>query len=444
VTTRVRFSSPWQGHHVNDVVDLDDDDARRIITAGYAQSVDAATPVVSGPRAVFADYGALDDGQVLAWNATRAIAEGVDPAAGGGTGGTGGITTETDPVATAALTTHKNATDPHGDRAAAATDAASKVTAHRTAADPHGDRAAATADATSKVAAHTAAPDPHGDRAYTDARVTAVTGAPPAALDTLQEISAQLQSDETGAAAMLASINANRAEIDGHVAAATGAHAASAVSFDDTGLIVVKGGTVKAALAAIDTWTQNRTLAALKDVDVAGLTDGEHLAWQAATGKFVPAAPSGASEAGYAENGSGTVTGPVVSQNGNFAAAGALAVALTDIIVLPTARPVYLDAYALLQQTTLGVGFAVLEIWETTGAAAFLSRSPGMPLPNSTNGTIAGRVGGIHPPVRIGPVAAQRSFQLRINCWGVGAAPAVQAMNASTLGFKSWLRALAT
>jgi hypothetical protein len=184
-------------------------------------------------------------------------------------------------------------------------------------------------------------------------------------------------------------------------------------------------------------------LAALSDVNVAGIAEGQYPAWHVATGRFLPATPSGASEAAYSENGSGVVTGPVASQNGNFAAAGAMAIALTDIIVPPIARPVYLDAYALLQQTTLGVGFAVLEIWETTGAAAFLSRSPGMPLPNSTNGTIAGRVGGMHPPVRIGPVAAQRSFQLRINAWGVGAAPAVQAMNSNTLGFKSWLRALA-
>jgi hypothetical protein len=109
--------------------------------------------------------------------------------------------------ATAKVTAHTAATDPHGDRAAAATALASheadttavhgiadtaaletstgataKVTAHSAATDPHGDRAwatgqfdptgaataaqtAAASDATAKVAAHTAATDPHGDRA---------------------------------------------------------------------------------------------------------------------------------------------------------------------------------------------------------------------------------------------------------------------------------------
>lgn len=46
-----------------------------------------------------------------------------------------------DEAAADAVTEHVEAVDPHGDRAAAATDAAAKVEAHRTATDPHGDRA---------------------------------------------------------------------------------------------------------------------------------------------------------------------------------------------------------------------------------------------------------------------------------------------------------------
>lgn len=47
---------------------------------------------------------------------------------------------------------------------AAASDATSKVNAHTNASDPHGDRAAAT----TALNAHVAAVDPHGDRAYAD------------------------------------------------------------------------------------------------------------------------------------------------------------------------------------------------------------------------------------------------------------------------------------
>lgn len=124
-------------------------------------------------------------------------------------------------TAAAAVTEHEEATDPHGDRAAAAaalaaheadttsvhgiadtsalettTGSTAKVTAHAGATDPHGDRAYAdaavathAADTTSvhgiadtsaletttgsaaKVSTHAAATDPHGDRAYTDAAI---------------------------------------------------------------------------------------------------------------------------------------------------------------------------------------------------------------------------------------------------------------------------------
>jgi hypothetical protein len=55
-----------------------------------------------------------------------------------------------------------------GPAAEAAADAA--VADHVAAVDPHGDRAAAAVDAAAKVAAHTAATDPHGDRAYADGK----------------------------------------------------------------------------------------------------------------------------------------------------------------------------------------------------------------------------------------------------------------------------------
>ncbi|MBG0830517.1 hypothetical protein HS041_22405 [Planomonospora sp. ID67723] len=125
---------------------------------------------------------------------------------------------ETTAGATAKVSTHAGASDPHGDRAAATaalashaadttdvhgiadtsilettTGAASKVSTHAAASDPHGDRAYAdsaiathaadttsvhgivdtsaletTSGATAKVSTHAAATDPHGDRAYAD------------------------------------------------------------------------------------------------------------------------------------------------------------------------------------------------------------------------------------------------------------------------------------
>lgn len=432
---RVKFSSPWQGHLVGDVVDLDKDTARMVVAGGYAQKVDEDAPIVTGARAVMADYATLQEGEVLVWRAAQFLAEGVDPASLGLGGGTGGP--ETDPVATAALNTHKTANDPHGDRAAAATDAAAKVTAHKNAADPHGDRA----DTTSKIAAHVGGADPHGDRAYVDTRVSAITGAPPAALDTLQEIAAQMASDESGAAAMLASINGNATAIADHLAAIAAAHAASAISFDDTGLIVAKGANVKAALAAIDAWTQTRTLAGLTDVNVAGIIDGQLMAWQAATGKFVPVAPSGMSEIDYAENATGVVTGPVAGVSNGYNA-NPVAIPNTDIIVPPTSRPVYLDAWALGMQMVAGAGQAILEIWETTGAPVVLDRAS-IPMPNN-NANIARNINMYHQPVKLGDsVPAQRTFQLRLNCYGIGATPSVQVANTNAVGFKTWLRAMA-
>ncbi|MER6844866.1 SGNH/GDSL hydrolase family protein [Streptomyces platensis] len=72
---------------------------------------------------------------------------------------------DADPTGTAnsAVADHVAASDPHGDRAAAAADATTKADAAQSAAT-----SAAATDATSKVSTHTAAADPHGDRAYAD------------------------------------------------------------------------------------------------------------------------------------------------------------------------------------------------------------------------------------------------------------------------------------
>jgi hypothetical protein len=157
---------------------------------------------------------------------------------GGGGGGTGGP--ETDPVAMPALTTHKGSADhdAHND-----TRLAPKVHTHTGIYEPSG-----------AVATHTGTADAHGDRAYTDGRISAVVGASPAALDTLAEIDAQLASDESGAAAMQASINtkAPQAALDTHINKVTGAHAASAVSISPTGLAVVTTTDVQAAIAQLD------------------------------------------------------------------------------------------------------------------------------------------------------------------------------------------------
>lgn len=244
-----------------------------------------------------------------------------------GGGGGGGIASESDPVATAALNTHRAGSDhdgrytpahhltdidPHSDRATAT----AALSTHKTSGDHDGhndtrysgtthnhdaryDAANAAANA---VAAHTSALDVHGDRSYADARIAAITGAPPAALDTLQEIAAQMQSDEAGTAAILASLNAKAAQVDlaaetaraqaaeatkaaqadlttevtraqaaettnagaitTHVNKAQGAHAATAVSVSPAGLAVVTGTDVQAAIAQLDAMAGHPTAAA--------------------------------------------------------------------------------------------------------------------------------------------------------------------------------------
>ncbi|MET9521508.1 hypothetical protein [Streptomyces coeruleorubidus] len=79
------------------------------------------------------------------------VSAGLVSSVNGQTGDVSGLATEEDvpalaapaaeAAASAAVTAHVEADDPHGDRAAAAVDAAAKVEAHRTATDPHGDRA---------------------------------------------------------------------------------------------------------------------------------------------------------------------------------------------------------------------------------------------------------------------------------------------------------------
>lgn len=132
--------------------------------------------------AVSAHVGATDP------HGDRAYADGLasnyDPA---GTGAS---------EAASAVAAHAVAADPHGDRAYAdglasnydpagtgASEAAAAIAAHVSATDPHGDRAYAdglavnydaAGDAAAAVAAHISATDPHGDRAYTDAEITAL------------------------------------------------------------------------------------------------------------------------------------------------------------------------------------------------------------------------------------------------------------------------------
>lgn len=126
--------------------------------------------------------------------------------------GTGGGGPETDPVAVPLINGHKTAVDPHGDRA-------------------HGDSALTT---------HTGGVDPHGDRGYTDSRFSALSGGTlDAALDTLAEIDAQLRSDESGAAAMQAAINARAlvADLQTEIARAQAAEAANTAAINLRALI---------------------------------------------------------------------------------------------------------------------------------------------------------------------------------------------------------------
>lgn len=182
-------------------------------------------------------------------------------------------------------------------------------------------------------------------------------------------------------------------------------------------------------------------LTTLLDVAISGIANGQVLAYQASTGKIVPATPSGAAEAAYSENATGVVTGPVQAASGAFAAA-AVAVPNTDITVTNSnGRPVYLDGFVFGQQTTAGTGKAVIEIWETTGTPAMLSRCD-MQLPNAVTADSRRNLDLYHPSIRLGAVATSRSFQIRINTFGGSGTVAWQAGNINAQGFKSWLRAM--
>jgi hypothetical protein len=97
---------------------------------------------------------AFDDAiEVTTGQQTRIVevSAGLVSSVNGKTGDVSGLATEeevpalaapaAEEAASAAVAAHVEAVDPHGDRAAAATDATAKVEAHRTATDPHGDRA---------------------------------------------------------------------------------------------------------------------------------------------------------------------------------------------------------------------------------------------------------------------------------------------------------------
>jgi hypothetical protein len=183
-------------------------------------------------------------------------------------------------------------------------------------------------------------------------------------------------------------------------------------------------------------------LVELADVDLAGVTDGDHFEWQG--GKLVPTPPPGGVLIDYSENATGVVTGPVSNAAaGQFANGGAVAVPLTDIIVPPDERDVWLDAFGVGQQTVAGTGLAILEVWETTGAPAYFARTNGLWLPNNVAADARRNFDLRFKPMNLGPVAAQRTFQLRINIFTNVANAAWQLLNVNAAGFKSYLRAYA-
>lgn len=233
---------------------------------------------------------------------------------------------------------------------------------------------------------------------------------------------------------------------------------ARAIYVDASGLAIVNGANVQRALEELDSYISELELTGGSGSPGA---DGEsaYQVWLDAgnvgtEADFLaslvgPAGADGADgadggiELAYSENGTNVVTGPV-SPNGNQQYGVGIAIPNTDIIVPPSnGRPVYLDAWSLVQQIALGTGQAVLEIWETTTAAALVSRSQGFVLPNLNAANASRNLGVYHPPMRIGVVAAQRSFQLRINAFAFTATlPSVQAANTNAIGFKTWLRAV--
>jgi hypothetical protein len=256
---------------------------------------------------------------------------------------------------------------------------------------------------------------------------------------------------------------------------------ARGVSVDPSGLVVVKGINVQMALVELDEYIANLELTGGSGVPgpegpkgVPGPqgypgpegpqgppgADGADGAQgpqgdpglDGAQGAVGPPGPPGqdgvdgntTAEIAYAENVTGVATGPVVGTSGaSFSTA--IPIPNTDIVVPPSTRPVYLDAFVYGQQMAAGDGFAIVEIWETTGAAVLLCRTNGKRLPNLINADARRNISVYHDPVRLGPVATQRSFQLRINIFTNGTnTTSWQAGNVNSLGFKSWFRALSS
>jgi hypothetical protein len=230
--------------------------------------------------------------------------------------------------------------------------------------------------AVAQLAAHLAAADPHGARAYADQLIALLKGTSPAALDTLAEIDAQLQSDEAGAAALLARVNA------------------------------------------------------IPTFDTTGIADGQLMQWNSVLGKFVPVAKPGAAELQFAINNTNTATAVA-----NTAVVDIPGVSFT---VQPDTRPVYIQAYCVFQQTTVGDGTATLHITDTgagTDAGSWATRLPNTVTAGIKTGYLA------TPPIRLGPVAAARTFKISVQVSGSGATPAINVLNSTA--FPSAMRAFA-
>lgn len=214
-------------------------------------------------------------------------------------------------------------------------------------------------------------------------------------------------------------------EVNAHINAASGAHAASAVSVNPTGLVVVTASDVQAAFGQLDA-----RAASVPTFDTTGIVDGQLMQWNATLGKFIPVNKTGSAELAYAANTTGTTTAVTNTQN--------IDIPGVTFTVQPDPRAVYIQAGLAFQQTTTGDGSVILHITDTTSAVDV--GAPSVRLPNTvTAGIKTGYI--MTAPFRLGPIATARTFKISLQVSGSGATPAVIALN--TAANPSWLTASA-
>ncbi len=215
------------------------------------------------------------------------------------------------------------------------------------------------------------------------------------------------------------------ATVDAHEAAASGAHAASAISY--AGSTNLAATTVEAALDELDTEKATAAQGTKADAAIpapAGPTDGNLLAYNSTLAAWVPVAPVGQSELAAAVN----VTGTPTTVSATSGPGVLVAIPGSSISIPASSRPVTLFYEAAFAQTTVGTGMGLVSLYETTGAATQMDYVAGT-LPNSTATGL--REVSLSRSYRLGATVATRTFELRAWVYQVSGSPAGSILNSA-------------